>query len=503
MTGKSAFPVFFLHFLKTIMNKIADKYMSEREEGFVRRNLGKLKIILITLTAGFLLGTQIYSPNKRVIEAIVGTIVLLLLWHVSTLSALWFVLLTYPFPFGISWGNSNFIFMLIISVMLLIRVSSGEEEFHLDRTLLLPVVLLILSYIFSFNNVPLGTRIMRIGFVNTGNFLAAAVFAFLLINYINDEEKLKRAVNIIVITSVLVILFNVVELLFPGKVIVPGWLRTQHSPGIVLRGIRVKGPFNDFELNAEFFTLNSFIVFFLLVRARRMLTRFVLGSILIVDLFMMFATVTRGAFFSLIAGVIYLMFLSRKELNAVKFFGILISFVAILFILEAFVTQYTVSGSLFNRVVNTTFEKGFIPDSRSGIWEQAIERGMEHPIFGNGPGWDFVSGYSQGFWPHNLYLFYFNSLGIVGLLAFLFLMYRIVKATLPGIKASLGESSYPLALMKIFHVVILIFMLDQIKIEYLRNKIYTFFIWALFALVISTYNIIMKERKEIEKAAPS
>jgi len=486
------------------MNKMGNKYLSEsKSEGFFQRNLSRIKIILITAGAGFILGTQLYNPNKRAIEAIIGAVVLFLLWQVSTLSALWFVLLIYPFPFAISWGNSNFIFMIIISIMLLVRVTSGEEKFHLDRTILLPVALLIFSYIFSFNNVPLGTILLRLGLVNFGNFLAAAAFTFMLINFIDDEDKLRKAINILLITGVLVIIFCVLELLFPGQVLVPGWLRTRHKMELVMKGIRIMGPFADYELNAEFFTLNSFIVFFMLIRSKRLLTRSLLLLLLMIDLVMMFAAVTRGAFFSLIAGVVYLVFISRKDLTIAKFFYMIIAFVVLLVVLEGFVAEYTASGSLFERVVNTTFEKGFVPDTRAGIWEQAIERGMKHPIFGNGPGWDFRSGLSKGFWPHNLYLFYFNSLGLVGLTAFLFLMYRIVKTTIPGIKSSLVNSPFPEAFMKILHVMIIIFLLDQLKIEYLRNHIYTFFIWTLFALVIITRNVIEKNRTERKKAISS
>jgi len=477
------------------MNESRPQYATEpSKERFLQRNLTRLKTLIITIGVGLLVGSQVYSPNKRIIEAIAGLVVLFMLWQVSTLSALWFVLITYPFPFAMSWGNSNFVFILIIGIMLLIRVAVGIEKFHLDKTLLLPFILIVVSYILSFKNVPLGTRIMRIGLVNTGNFLAAAAFSFFLINAVDDEEKLKKTFHLMLVTGALVIAFNIVELLFPGQVLVPGWLRTRHSIGILRRGIRIKGPFNDFELNAEFFALNSFLFLFMLLRTRRLLTRSLLVIILILDLSMMFATMTRGAFFSLLAGGSYLLFLSRKELNVAKLISIIAGFIFLLVVLNAIVANYTVSGSLFDRVVNTTFEKGLVPDTRTNAWGIAMERGMKHPLFGQGPGWDFAAGINTGVWPHSLYLFYFNSFGIVGLAAFLFLMYRILRATIPGVKASLMRSPFPQAFLKIMHVVIVVFLLDQIKIEYLRNKIYTFFIWTLFAMVIITHNIVKKNR---------
>ncbi|MBD3423796.1 MAG: hypothetical protein GF417_05100, partial [Candidatus Latescibacteria bacterium] len=462
-----------------------------------------LKYIILVVGAGILAGTQIYNPHKRVIEAMAGSALIFVMWNISTISALWFMIIMYPFPFGMHYGNSNFVFMLIIVIIFLIRVSSGQEKFHLDRTLALPVGLLVLAYIFSFKNVPLGTNITRLAIINTANFLSAAALTFLMINFVDDVSKLKKAVRLLLISGTLIIAFNIMELLFPGRVIVPGWLQTQYVRGLVLKGVRIGGPFRDFELNAEFLTLNSFIIFFMIIRTRRMLTRSFLSIILLIDLLLMFATVTRGALIALIVGVIYLMIISRKDLTVAKVIYFMVAFVVVIFVLEKFVAQYTFSGSVFERMVTVTFEKGFIPDSRTGPWEDAINRGMENPIFGIGPAWDFGSGHTTGFWPHNLYLFYFNTLGIVGLLAFLFLLFRIVKATIPGIKSSLVKSPFPEAFMKILHVMIIIFMLDEIKIEYLRNKIYLFFVWILFALIIITRNIIDKDKSEREDLVQS
>ncbi len=460
--------------------------------GVFGKALSKLKYFFIVVVAGTVLGTQIYNPNKRAIEAAVGFILVLMLWNFSTINALWFMVIIYPFPFAISWGTSNFVFMLIITLILIIRVTAGQMKFKFDNTVALPVLLMVLSYIISLKNVPLGMDVTVTAFANTGSFFAAATFMFLLINFIDDEEKLRRTMQLMMVTATLVIGFTLFELAFPGRVIVPNWLYTVHKTELVMKGIRVEGPFHDYELNAEFFTLNSFLIFFMLVRTRRMLTRFLFGSLLIVDLFLMFATITRGAFFSLILGIFYLMVLSRKDLNIVKLTFIFASLAVLIIGLEAIVAQYTTSGSLFDRVVKTSFRSGVIPNNRYNIWKGAIERGMRYPLFGKGPGWDFASRFDTGFWPHNLYLFYFNITGIFGLLAFLFLVFKLVRCTFTGLKASVLSSPYPQALMKILHVVLVIFLFDQLKIDYIRNRIYTFFIWLLFAIIVITYNVIKK-----------
>ena len=476
------------------MKEIGKLYIARDGEGFLKRHLPKLKTLALIIIVGVVLGTQIYNPNKRTIEAIAGIILLLILWRFSTIAAVWMLLITYPFPFATSWGTSNEIFMLMITVIVLLRISAGEFKLTIDHKIRLPLILIAISYLISFKNVP--PDIMHLSLVYTFNFVSAATFMILIINFIDNEEKLRKTINIMMISAALFTAFTIFEMLFPGKTLIPNWLYTHHKARLIMRDIRMGGPFHDYELAAEFFTLNAFIIFFMVIKSRRMAVRALFGIFLLINLFMMFTTITRGAFFSLIAGILYLLVLSRKDVNIVRFSYILIVLAVTLVVMEWIVANYTTSGSLFERVINITFTRGLVPANRWGAWEEAFERGMKNPLFGQGAGWDFESGFSGAMWPHNLALFYFNITGLFGLATFTFFIYRIVRATFSGIKTSLTDSPFPEALMKIMHVVIIIFLFDQIKIEYLRNTKYTYFIWFMFGLIIATHNIINKQKNE-------
>jgi hypothetical protein len=484
------------------MKDVQRTYVSrENETGFLRRHYSKIKTFVITSAVGLIVGTQIYDPNKRVIEAMAGGFFVLILWKFSTLAALWALLIMYPFPFSISWGTSNEIFMMIIVMVVLVRVATGVYRVTLDPKIRLPMILIVVSYLISLKNVPSGLE--RLALIQTFQFFSAAAFMVLIINFVDDEEKLRKTLNILMVSVALFIAFTIFEMLYPGKVLIPNWLYTSHKAKLVMKGFRMGGPFQDYELAAEFFTLNAFLIFFMFLRSRRMLVRALFGAFLLVDLFMMFTTITRGAIFSLIVGIAYLMFLSRKDLNIVRITYIVGALAVILVVMESVVANYTISGSLYERVIATTFEKGLIPANRVGAWFPAFERGMEKPLFGHGAGWDFGSGLTTGFWPHCLYLFYFNITGLFGLGAFLFFMIKIIRSTFSGVRASLATSPFPEALMKILHVMAVVFLFDQIKIEYLRNSKYTYFIWFMFGLIIATHNIIIRQRSERENAAHS
>ena len=458
--------------------------------------------IALIVVVGGLLGYQIYHPVKRVIEAVAGLVLVYILANFSTLRALWFLIIVFPFPFAISAGNSTFVFTLVLFVVYLVRASTHRETLRGDRLFNLPIAFLVLSYILSFYNQDTSGRLLQFAVLHTINFFAAVLFFYMIINTVNSERKLARTITVMMVTCSLVIGFTFLELLFPNRQIIPGWLYTSQKITLIMKGARMMGPFHDFELNAEFFAMNVPFILLMVARSRRLLVRSAYVLLALADLFMLFSTVTRGAFISLMVGMLYLAWVSRKDLNFVKLVTYAGAFLAVIVGLNAFVARYTISGSLFQRIVGTTFERGIIPENRFLSWTRAWNRGMEHPFIGHGPGWDLSRGIEFSLWPHDAYLYFFNIGGILGLAAFLFLLVRLVTATLPGYGSSLIRSPLPLAFMKALHVSLVIFIVDQIKIDYLRNEIYEYFIWLFFAMIAATAAIIRNESRARENSSP-
>jgi hypothetical protein len=357
------------------------------------------------------------------------------------------------------------------------------------------------SYLASFYNLDYGAGFFKPAVISFSNLFAAILFFYLLVNILDNEEKLKKAAFAVNLSIVLVIAFSVFELLFPGKVIVPNWLYTQHKSALIMKGLRMGGPFRDYELLAEFLALCAPLIFLLAVRSKRLITRTLYGALLIADIFMMFTTITRGAFISLGVGFAYLLFTCRRDLNFVRFVVIVGSFVFFMFALEMLVAEYTVSGSLFDRLGKVTFEEGMVPTARYLGWKQGIIRGMWHPFFGNGLELDWAKNVEQRVYPHNGYLFLFTLTGFFGLLSYLFFLYRLIRTSLLGYKSSLVSSPFSHAFMKILHVWLIMFMIDQIKIEYLRNDIYVYYVWLFFGLIAATGNVIRRTNEQL--APPS
>ena len=118
---------------------------------------------------------------------------------------------------------------------------------------------------------------------------------------------------------------------------------------------------------------------------------------------------------------------------------------------------------------------------------------MEHPIIGRGPYYSPMTGVRVFLWPHSLYLYVAATLGTVGLVVFLWLLWRLFRLSRPYVD-DLRHASYSNAFLIIVRAQFIVFLVDQIKIEYLRDKNYPFQVWLLFASIVATQHIAERVR---------
>ena len=104
----------------------------------------------------------------------------------------------------------------------------------------------------------------------------------------------------------------------------------------------------------------------------------------ILDVFVLFATVTRGSVIALMLGILYLAFRMRRQLNVVPIAIGSAALAASAIAMNYYVGHFTRSGSLGARLSETKFI-GLIPDDRIEVWTDAWNRFLEHPVIGYGP----------------------------------------------------------------------------------------------------------------------
>jgi O-antigen ligase len=260
--------------------------------------------------------------------------------------------------------------------------------------------------------------------------------------------------------------------------------------------VRIGGPFFDFENLSDWAAMNLLLVGFLLSRAKSMAGRVFLSGLMLLVAFILFATVTRGAIIALMVGLPYLAWLKRRQLTFVNVTTTTAAVIVAFFAMNYYVANFTHSGDLLARLMDpqTTTIKAGLPEGRGIIWQQAFDRWMQHPLLGHGPHYATQVGTTFHYWPHNLYLYVGNLVGIVGLSFFLWLLFKLWRITYPRGRDA-ARTDYASGFLVIANVQMLVFLIDQTKIEYLRNPIYQFQVWVMFAYMVAAARIVTDERE--------
>jgi hypothetical protein len=456
--------------------------------------------LVAVVGVGWLLGQQYVEPNKRVLGVLAGLLVFGIAWRLDMVSGLGLLVLSLPYPRGTVFGSTTLAFILLLLVIWLLRWTTREAAPPRRTPVDIPVVGLLVAYVISFYNIK-NAEYLYFGLQNFQLLVAAVVFFYLIANNIRTEADLRR-IHVFQAVSILTVgLLGIYELNHPGAAFIPGWIEFGATQGTEfnLHDVRIGGPFFDYEMLSEYSALSLLLVAFLFLQARTQLWRAIYGGLGVLMLFMLFATVTRGALVALGLGLLYLAWHVRRRLRLVPLVAVGTLAVGAVLGMNYYVSNFTRSGDMFERFGETKFV-GWMPDARAGAWIDAWNRWMEHPIIGHGPYYPTMEGVRALFWPHNLYLYLGNLVGFVGVGFFLWLLWKLWKISSVEVPAR-GRLSYTQAFLVLAHVQLIVFMVDEFKIDAFRNYVYTFQVWLMFATLVAASRIAREERAREEPPA--
>ncbi len=450
--------------------------------------LDRVGVVLLMASTGAVLGLQYIMPNKRVLSVLTAFLMFGLAWRLNTTSGLGIMAVALPFPRTTTFGNTNVYLVALMLVIWLLRVSLRQSAPPQRSPIDTPLVMLFISYVVSFYNLD-GAGL----FQGIGNFLMMAVtwLMFYLVASIPETRRdFESLLGFQTISVLLVCLVAIFEMTHPGQTFISGWIEFERlsSPGASAFGIRVGSTFYDYELLCEYCAIYVPLILFLLLRAESILLRTAYGGLLALVVFVMFATVTRGGVIALGIGILYLLWLVRRRLTMV---GVTVTtgvVAAGLIGMNWFVATYTRTGDLFERLAGSTVV-GFVPDNRSVVWPRAWDRIFEHPLLGHGPYYSPLSGTQVYHWPHSLPLYLANNVGFIGFAIFAWLLWTLFRITRPTTD-DLRHPDFLRSYMIIARVQMLIFLVDEIKVEYLRNINYAFQVWMMFALMVAAHRLL-------------
>jgi len=450
--------------------------------------LDRLGVLLLVLGLGVMMGLQYIAPNKRVLSVLTAFLMFGLTWRLDIVSGLGIMAVALPFPRTTSFGNTNVYIVAFMLVIWLLRVTMRQSAPPHRSPIDAPLVLLFISYVVSFYN--LDAADLAVGL---GNFqmMAATWLMFYLVASIPETRRgFERLLAFQAISVLLVCLVAIFEMTHPGQILIPGWIEFTRlsSPDAVAFGIRVGSTFYDYELLCEYCALNTLLILFLFLRADSILHRTAYGGLLLLVMFIMFTTVTRGGIIALGVGILYLLWLVRRRLTLVGVTIMAGGLAAVLIGMNWFVVTYTRTGNLFKRLAGSTVV-GFVPDNRALVWPAAWNRIFEHPFLGHGPYYSPLSGAQVYYWPHSLPLYLANNVGFIGFAIFAWLLWTLFRITRPTTD-DLRHADSVRSFMIIARVQMVVFLVDEIKVEYLRNINYAFQVWMMFGLMVATHRLL-------------
>ena len=447
---------------------------------------------------GVLIGQQYLNPDKRVLAISAALLLFGVTWRLDLVAGLGVLMFALPFPRGTVFGSTNLAFLLLLTVVWLLRVTQREAPGASRTPFDAPIAGLLIAYVLSFYNV---INVPH-AFALANLFVACLMMFYLIVVNVRSREQLRRFHLFQTGATFLIYLFCLWEILMPGRTLIAGWidLRSASTDLSVANGnYRIGGPWTDFELLSEFAALNTIFFLFQVFQARSTSRRVLFGGMLLFSMVVQFATVTRGGMSALIIGILYLMWLTRRQLRIVPLTIVAGALALVIGVMTTVLHKFTATGDLFSRFEGTTFING-MPDTRAPVWPQAWGRMLEHPLIGHGPHYDVSHGLVLWYWPHDLPLFIGNCFGFFGLAMFVWLMVTFWKKGSPRTDR-LDDPDYVEAFLLCARVQLFTFFVDEIKIEYLRNEIYQFQPWLMFSAIAAA--AMIRQRATAASVVPA
>lgn len=301
---------------------------------------------------------------------------------------------------------------------------------------------------------------------------------------IRSESDVRHAFGAICAGGALIFAMTLLQLISPGLHF-PGLLSRVGSVQTNLYGVasnlRLGGPIGDYELLAEFFALVGTIGLFIGLRTKgheawRWLACFPIAVVGIA------ATSTRSGLVVLALGAFAALVVGRRRSTRGRLLP-LVALVVICVPVLGTLKSHFGTGYLFERVDSTPLHRGLLGFiDRGSVWPYVLGR-LPHGadlFFGRGMAFDYPA---FGTWPHSLPLTLVASVGILGAISFYSLLAVI------GLRCwrawRLARNIYAL----LGALVVALFAFNELKIEYLRDFNYQWFIWGLLGVCASAARI--------------
>jgi O-antigen ligase len=319
------------------------------------------------------------------------------------------------------------------------------------------------------------------------NYISAILMFYIVYNFVRETKDVDLVLRTLIILNVLVAIYSIIQITL-GKQTFFGLQELSMQGARQGDEPRLVGPYGV-GLTAELLVIHILLTAYLLVHVRTATKRYLLYLLISLNLACLLATGNRGGFLVLIGGAGLFLYMFRSQLGLKRTLTLSISGSFLLVLMSVVIISFTDYGVMYTRLQATEIEGG-MPDTRANTWANVLSKIPEKPLLGHGPRLRLQDDYSIRYpgheaitYPHNLYLFLLYTTGVFGLAVyFLFFGWMIVRIRRGA--RNLDNDPFMQGLVKLGWLLMLIFLIDQMKVEFLRYAYvdYWHYIFSIFAI---------------------
>jgi len=157
-----------------------------------------------------------------------------------------------------------------------------------------------------------------------------------------------------------------------------------------------------------------------------------------------------------------------------------------------FLTQIAHKSSLFTRL-STLGATGGSGDARMAIAKNMWSRVSEHIVLGHGPAIRLPESFRVVLAtnnPHNQYLYYLYTVGLVGLTVFLWFMFQLAWEGHHTLVATRRADPFALGLLAVLQANLVLFLFHEIFDDYMFSPLSMQVTWFYFGLLLATARLV-------------
>lgn len=440
-------------------------------------------LIPSALAIGWLLATQTVNVQPRYVKLLFGMAVALVVIRQPLYRSLAIFTVVFVVPTFIFIGDTNVIFIALLVTVWLVQVVLGR----LPRPLPTPIDWAILGYLgihaLSFINID-DPKIMVRSLETMAPIVAGTLLYRVFVNGIRTEAHLLTVFKAMCLTAFFVDITGLVEYWWAGYRLIPEWfLYTggQSTPS----GERIGGIFGSHALLSDWSAMMCLLQIMLGLRSTSRAARTWYFSLAVLSVIMIALTVNRGGAVIWAVGLLYFGILMRDRVPWMK-----VAFFAPVALAIVIAVQNLGTGRFGNirlvaRLAGTQLERG-VPETRVKAWSDILSRVPDHLWIGHGPHYSFQGtvGTEKIFWPHSAYLYYLFTTGVVGMLIWIWILFKLIWKTFPGWHIDFKRAPLGKAATALIHVQLIMFAAAQARSDHQRGNVYLYVMWILFALAV-------------------